>query len=143
MRRLVILILAISAGRLDAAPVPKELKQNETLQGVWKVESLVIFGQPSAENLYWSIDADGNLVRHSDPVAPANAARSIVLKQDRTAKDLDFCTRYMTFLGTYRLRGDTLEFCLAKQGEARPAAIEATPATYLWTLKRVKAEEKK
>ena len=142
MKRLAMLVFA-AAYPLFAAPVPKELKQNETLQGTWKVESIIIFGQPSSENLYWSIDADGKLDRHSDPVAPADAVRSIVLKQDRAAKSLDFCTGNLTYLGTYRLRGDILEFCLAKQGEARPIAIEATPATYLWSLKQVKPEEKK
>ena len=143
MNRFAIFFSAVFAGQLFTAPVPKELKTNDTIQGTWKIESIVIFGQPSTEHLYWSIDAAGNLVRHSEPVAPMNADQSIVLKQDRAAKSLDFCTGYMTFLGTYRLSGDTLEFCLAKQNEPRPAGIEATPATYLWTLKRVKPEEKR
>ncbi len=143
MRLFAILALAVIACPLHAAPVPKELKKDQTLQGTWKVESIVIFGQPSAENLYWTIDTEGNLIRHSDPIAPANAARTIVLKQDLATKSLDYLAGHMTFLGVYRLGGDTLEFCLAKQGEARPAAIEATPRTYLWTLKRVKPEEKK
>ncbi len=143
MRRFAIFFSAVFAGQLSAAPVPKELKTNDVIQGTWKVESIVIFGQPSTEHLYWSIDASGNLDRHSDPVPPANTVSSIILKQDRAIKTLDYCSGQLTFLGTYRLRGDTLEFCLAKQGEARPAAIEATPATYLWTLIRVKPGEKK
>ena len=143
MKRLAILILAISMTQLTAAPVPKELKNNDSIQGTWKVESLILFGQPGTESLYWSIDADGNLDRHSDPVPPANTIRSIILKQNRAAKTLDFCAGPMTFPGTYRLSGDTLEYCIAMQGQARPATIGATPAKYLWTLTRVKPGEKK
>ena len=143
MIRGALLAVAFAALPLAAAPVPKEIKKEGKLEGTWKVESIVIFGQPSTESLYWTIDAEGNLVRHSDPIAPANAGRSIVLKQDPGVKSLDYVSGQMTFLGVYRLGGDTLEFCLAKQGEERPAAIAATPLTYLWTLKRVKPEVKK
>ena len=144
MMRFALLLIAICAGSSPAAPVPKELKNNDKIQGTWKVESLVNFGKPSTENLYWTIDAEGNLSRHPDPDNPAkNIPRLVVLKQDRETKSLDYVSGQTTYLGLYRLQGDTLEFCLARQGAERPTAIEATPNNYFWTLKRVKPEEKK
>ena len=144
MRRIDALTLLLATSVLSAAPVPKELKNSDKIQGTWKVESLVNFGKPSTENLYWTIDAEGNLSRHPDPDNPANnMPRLVVLKQDRETKSLDYVSGQTTYLGLYRLQGDTLEFCLARQGAERPTAIEATPNNYFWTLKRVKPEEKK
>ncbi len=143
MMRFALMLFAICAGAAPAAPVPKELKKEEKLQGTWKVESLVNLGNPNPANEYWTIDADGNLSRHPDLAALANSRPSIVLKQDRATKSLDYVSGQLTYFGLYRLQGDTLEFCLANQGQERPMAIEATPNNYLWTLKRVKTETKK
>lgn len=138
MRLFAAMLLACSASASRAAPVPKELKKDEKIQGTWKVESLVNLGRPSTENLFWTIDADGGLSRHTDLAAPGDGPRSVVLKQDRATKALDYVSGNLTYFGLYRLNGDTLEFCLANQGQERPAAIEAKPTNYLWTLKRVK-----
>ena len=138
MRLLALMLIAIGSAASPAAPVPKELKKDEKIQGTWKVESLVSLGRPATENLFWTIDADGGLSRHADLAAPGNGLRPVVLKQDRLAKSLDYIAGNLTYFGLYRLDADTLEFCLANQGQERPTAIEATQTNYLWTLKRVK-----
>ena len=143
MIRLAAVALIVTAPALLAAPVPKELLRHDRLEGTWRVESLVTFGKPSSEALCWVIDADGNLARNVDPAAPLPPKCSVVLKFDRASKHLDFCQGGTTFAGLYRLRGDRLEICLSIQGGERPAAVEAGPRLYLWTLERLKPEEKK
>lgn len=137
MRGIALLLIAVSASASHAAPVPKELKKDEKIQGTWKVESLVNHGKPSTENLYWTISAEGNLCRH-ESLADPRTGGNVILKQDRATMSLDYVAGQTTYFGIYRLRGDTLEFCLSDSGAERPATIEATPKNYLWTLKRIR-----
>ena len=144
MIRAAALALLLIAVPLAAAPVPKELTRAERFDGTWAVESLVTFGQPSSENLLWTIDAEGKMIR-SDPNAPVafKPERTILLKFDRPTKALDWSHGNSTFVGVYRLSGDKLEICLAMQGAERPKEVEAGPGNYLWTLRRSVAEAKK
>ena len=129
---------------LSAAPVPKELTKVERFDGTWAVESLVTFGRPSSENLIWTIDPEGNLIRHDPSVAAATVlALPVRLKFDRQEKALDWSQGTSAFVGRYRLSGDRLEICLAIQGGDRPKAVEAGLDTYLWTLRRTPTEAKK
>ena len=143
MMRLALLAIAFAASSLAAAPVPKELTRLEKFDGTWTVESLVTFGQPSSENLLWTIDAEGNLLRHNPSVAATSAGRPIRLLFDRPTKALEWTEGTTAFVGRYRLSGDNLEICLAFQGGVRPKEVEAGPKNYLWTLRRSAAEAKK
>ena len=143
MRLLAALALLLIALPLSAAPVPKELARVETFDGTWTVESLVTFGRASSENLLWTIDAEGNLLRHDPSVAAGTAGQTIRLGFDRQTKALEWSQGATTFVGVYRPSGDKLEICLAMQGAARPKEVEAGPKNYLWTLRRSAAEAKK
>jgi len=144
MIRMAALALMLSALPLAAAPVPKELTRVEKFDGTWTVETFVMFGRPSSENLVWTIDAEGNLVRHDPSVAAATVAgRPTQLVFDRQTKALEWSQGSSAFVGIYRLSGDKLEICLAIQGGPRPKEVEAGPGNYHWTLRRSATEAKK
>lgn len=122
----------------SAAPVPKELKKNAALNGHWKLQSIVINGQPStfgANDTDWVIGEDFQLVRQSADGTARMVA--VPLKIDKTNRNLDWGSAGQNpFLGKYEIEGDTLIVCIADQNQPRPKTVAADPQTYVWTLRR-------
>ncbi len=144
MNRTAIVLFVISS-TAPAAPVPKEAKVPEKVQGTWKVESLIAFGQPvQLTDQHWTLDATGALNYHAGPTPPDGAEKYAFLEFDIREKTVDFRYNGSTFdyPGLVELRGDTLKICIAmKDDPARPKAIEAGPSVSFWTLKRVKEKK--
>jgi len=150
MNRLSALALILIATTLVAAPVPKEVKNEQKFEGTWQLESVIAFGRPvnfGGGNQHWTLDAEGNLKSHNGPVPPENAKAYIQLVIDPKMKTLDYKYTQQgnpSYPGMYEMTGDTLKIsCNLKGTNVRPAGVEAGPDVYLWTLKRVRPEDKK
>ncbi len=144
----------VLAAPLMAAPVPKEVRNAGTTQGIWKLESLVAYGRPVDlggnqhwNNQHWTIDAEGNMKTHNGPVAPGATLSYVRLVIDPKTKTLDYTytqgNHPPAHPGTYELTADTFKVsCNLKGTGARPTTTEPGPDVYVWTLKRVKEEKK-
>ena len=147
MKSLAAVALLAFAPGLCAAPIPKEAKKEDKTEGTWQVASINAYGRQlvGANNQHWTLDAEGNMTSHIDPVAPEGAQKSIQLVFDKKAKSVDY--KYGNgsgvYLGMYELSDDTLKLCCNIRGGDRPTSVEAGANNYIWTLKRVKPEEKK
>jgi uncharacterized protein (TIGR03067 family) len=151
MKRLAALALLALPSLLLAAPVPKEVKKEEKTEGTWQMESLLAYGRPinfgAGNQQHWTIDAEGQVISHQGPVPPENGRKAFQLVFEPKAKAVDY--KYTngnttSYPGVYDLTGDTLKICCHMKGQGvRPTTVDAGPDVYLWTFKRVKAEEKK
>lgn len=145
-----VIFLLASVAVADAAPIPKELKSEQTIEGTWLMESVSSFGRPvqvGNNNQYWTIDAQGNMQSHIGPTVPDGARNFVRLVADPKLKTLDYTHTQATMShpGVYEIVGDTLKIAcnLKNNGGPRPLSTEAGPDSYVWTLKRVKSEAKK
>ena len=84
---MVFLVLATS---LPAAPVPKELKADFKLEGLWLVESIVSNGTPVvAENPeYWTVDAKSVVMMHEGRVPQQGKSGHLQLTLDAAGSDV-------------------------------------------------------
>ena len=147
MKRLALYLFAFAASPLLAAPVPKELKA-ETFAGTWKVVTIAAYGDEESclSDQHWTIDEQANLRQHVGRKLPAGLAPQVRLTIDPKSRSLEY--KYTggdaSFPGLYSFDGDTLKVCYKLTGDAkRPSEVMAGRDVYLWTLKRVKTEDKK
>ena len=136
MRTLFLLAMSLLCSVAAAAPVPKELKKQEKLVGLWKVESVKIGGMDSnvgANDTDWSIDETFTLIRSGTLKA---AIPTIELKVNTATKELDWPSGGQLYLGRYEISGDRLTICLSMQNFPRPAKLEPNAQNYVWVLRR-------
>jgi len=151
IRSLAVLGLAAAAALSAGAPVPKEVKKDDKFEGTWQIESINAFGRVAqfggANNQHWTLDAEGNMKTHQGPVVPDGAKSFIQLAFDPKLKTVEY--KYtngnnINYPGVYELAGDSLKVCCNLRGTGtRPANTDPAMDRYIWTLKRVKPEEKK
>lgn len=140
-----LLLFALSAGLLTAAPVPKALKKPtdaQLLEGWWQFESLDDGRGPTACRDY-DLIRDGRLF-HSGMLRNGEAGHPIRLDPTQTPKHLDVEDPLGRVLpGIYRLDGDTLTYCHSKPGHPRPTEFQGSAGeVYCGVLKRVNREPK-
>ncbi len=140
MRRAFALLLVASS--VCAAPVPKEVRKAETLQGTWNVVALNSDVEYGNGQLHWTIDSEGNLYKHSgvDFVKPPTDEIHIAFNPKTKGVDYTQPNGMRNYFGIYRLTGDTLTLCFRLTGDARPTAVAAGPDLNLWIMKRVRPE---
>ena len=142
MRRLALLAIAVAASSLPAAPVPKELKANNTPAGTWQLVNLDPHkpGQFLPSNQFWIIDAEYGVIFGGTSTPGVGAKPTEVFKCDPTTMDLDHYypnNPKRNYMGRYDLNGDLLTFCLDLQNGTRPkSATEA--GKNIWYLQRVR-----
>ncbi len=141
---MVFLVLATS---LSAAPVPKELKSDFKLEGLWLVESIVANGTPIvAENPeYWTVDSKSVVMMHEGSVPPQDKTGHLQLTIDPAERTLEYQLirgNIQALFGRYEVSGKTLTIAIDLKG-GRPATVETGSGIYVWTLKRVDAEDLK
>lgn len=151
IRPFAILICIGAASVLIAAPVPKEVKKEDRFEGTWQIESVNAFGRVvqfnGANNQHWTLDAEGNMKSHQGPAVPDGAKSFIQLAFDPKLKTVEY--KYtngnnINYPGVYELVGDSLKVCCNLRGTGtRPANTDPAMDSYIWTLKRVKPEDKK
>ena len=137
----VALLLATTAGL--AAPVPKEVRKCDSLNGVWEVTSIEIFGRPGAIPMKqrWKIENNAITVEQSVPNAAARFLPPIAIKVNGAAKppSLDYNTgAAMPRAAIYEVDGDTLKIMMNMRGAERPKDMKPDDSSVLYVFKRVK-----
>ena len=143
MRALVAVLLLVLPAL--GAPVPKEVKRAEKLDGLWAITAMETFGRPQpVVKQHWRIEGDKLTVeRLIVGDATPRPRPSIAIKVDASTipKSLDYNTGRAAAarLAIYEVDGDTLRILMAasRVGE-RPKEMKADDRTMLYTFKRVK-----
>ena len=138
MRTLFLLTMALLGTSAIAAPVPKELKKQQvSIVGVWKLESVMISGTAitvSADDTVWAIDENFTLIRSSG--LKESAQNKTQLKFDTTTNELDWPVDGSVLLGRSEVSGDKLTISLGMKNLPRPAKLEPNAQNYVWILRR-------
>ena len=130
-------LLALFSAAATAAPVPKEIRKQEKLAGLWKLESVTISGMAStvgANDTDWTFGENATLIRSSSQKEAAQ--NKIQLTIDTTTKELEWPSGGSPYLGRYEISGDRLTICLSMQNVPRPVKLEPNAQNYVWVLRR-------
>jgi uncharacterized protein (TIGR03067 family) len=153
MNRVVGLLLALLfAPPLDAAPVPKALKNPRPLDGTWKVTDWhYSAAHPHLDDdITWTIEGETLTVTWTKAETPsgvaANATRTITRPAGGAGNAVDFTIRYGDGTPTsvrpavVELGGDTLKLCMSTTHNGpRPSECKPADGAILYVLKRVDA----
>ena len=142
MKRFAAFVLLALGSASSAAPVPKELAKAPTLDGLWEITSMEIFGKPGAiaQKQCWRI-GDGKItVEQRVPNAAVRVRPPIAIAVDDSIapKSLDYNTGGAVRPAIYEVDGDTLKILMNLQGRERPKALQSDDTTVLYVFKRVK-----
>ena len=125
-----------------AAPVPKEVRKADSLDGLWEITSMEVFGQPKAgPKQRWKIGDGAITVEQIVPNAAARIRPPIRIGVDAGAspKALDYNVQGpVARPAIYEVDGDTLKILMATPGAGRPKAMKSDESTVLYVFKRVK-----
>jgi uncharacterized protein (TIGR03067 family) len=136
VRRLV--ALAVFAGGVSAAPLPKSLRAVPALHGAWEITAAQSDGTPypSGVGTKWTLEKDGTAVR--DRVTQGRSTATFTFDPTADPKTFDWHTAEgHTFLGVYELAGDRFRVCLRLESGGRPGTLADTTDTYLFEFKRL------
>ncbi len=141
LRSLVILLLAVPLA--SAAPVPKELKQNDAqrILGTW---DMVLHsragGAPKVGTAKWRLERDGKAFIMNS----GDTAISYKLHRELSPKGFDWERPTSSHPGLYELSGDTLKVVITcGNSTVRPTELKPGPDVIYCEFKRVPAEAKK
>ena len=127
MIRSVVLMLALSVlAGAEAAKEDEGKKDQETIQGDWAQQSMVVDGakvpDDEAQALFRSMKDDKYTIYQFKKVIGKGTFK---LDASRKPKTIDATTtaggRSLTLLGIYELDGDSLKLCFAPPGKPRPS----------------------
>ncbi len=143
MRALAILLLFAPA--LVAAPVPKELRKELKIEGIWEMVSINSYGREHKfkRGLHWSFDEKGNMTSGGDiGIAPIKSSLQFEFHRDDKTVEYRFGDGLRVCPGLFEMEGDTLIICcnLKAKGE-RPKAIGTGPENYVWTMRRARVQK--
>lgn len=127
-----------------AAPVPKKLKDEVAIRGVWRLEKVDLGGATTplddkSPRTTFTFE-DGKLKAEQGDNPPKHGH----YKLDPAARTIDFDLGKRTYPGLYTIDGDTLRIALSKSDRAaRPATMNADGKTVaVYVYKRVKDAKK-
>lgn len=148
MTRAVALLLFAAAG-LAAAPVPKALKKEPTLNGVWEATTLRSSGSDFLnQNNLWVWEFDGESVtrryRQKDgtlrPDGPATITRPDAAKPSEVDYHLPSGNQSMLFRARIEVTADELVINFAEANDPRPPDMTELKRGYFYRFKRVEAK---
>ena len=147
MKPITTMVFLLLAASLSAAPVPKELKADFELEGLWLVESIMSNVTPVVrENPeYWTVDSKSVVIMHEGSVPPQDKTGHLQLTLDPAERTLEYQLirgNIQALFGRYEVSGKTLTIAIDLKG-GRPATVETGSGIYVWKLKRVDAEDLK
>jgi len=138
-----IVLLALTAAALVAAPVPKVAKKQDdakALEGRWESVTVDIGGGERADTDWWLEVKDGKL---STGRGGSNGymSRAIKLDPDASPKHLDIDDLSGKFLlSIYKLEDDTLTWCESSSTTNRATEFQSAGMFNVFVFKRVKAK---
>lgn len=144
MRALAVLLLFVAPAAL-AAPVPKELKQNDLarIAGTWALTgSCSAAGQNGPpDGSSWSFTADGKATIHRGNNQPSADGIKYVLDQTTSPKSFDWICPWGEWYGVYELKDDTFTIYLKSHAKndaekIRPAQLANGPGIEMYSFKR-------
>ena len=149
-------LLLIGFGSIVAAPVPKAIKNQNSLEGIWEVTEWYSAGRKvNAGNTItrWTVQGDtltiDRQVGNGAVARPVNGPSYKLERTEAAEKAVDYTINYanngrtITYPGLYEVDGDTLKFCYALRGTDRPTECQEGPSNVLYLFKRVAADDKK
>lgn len=148
MTRAVALLLLAAAG-LPAAPVPKALKKEPTLNGVWEATTLRSSGSDFLnQNNLWVWEFDGESVsrryRQKDgtlrPDGQATITRPDAAKPSEVDYHLPSGNQSMLFRARIEVTADELVINFAEANDPRPPDMTELKRGYFYRFKRVEAK---
>jgi len=136
-------LLALLAGTLVAAPVPKDFKKADDatlLAGTWKAHRLTMHGKDDA-NIHthtFGFDADGKC--HTLYGQGQRSDWTFTLDPKATPKRIKWVSVQgnSNFDCVYELSGDTLKLGFLGAGQPVPDKVEPGPALTLYEMTRAK-----
>jgi uncharacterized protein (TIGR03067 family) len=142
------LSLLLLAAPVFAAPVPKALRDADTLTGEWEVVERRSgkVAPKGAAGVVWSIRGEELTIRPKGAnAAPITTARYKLARPEKGKKgELDYHLNYdngkpsLTYRGRFEVDGDTLRFCYTTDSTAdRPTDFEPRDKVVVYTFKRV------
>ena len=131
-----LLMIALSAVSVSAAPVPKELKRPteiERMQGVWKEE----------KGMRWFFDGEKLHVGGTDTTGNKGKSYALTLRPGGEVGEIDFGGgQEFQYYAIYQLLGDELRLAYFGSGGKRPNDFTARPGEFHHVLKRLAEGEK-
>ena len=142
MKILAFALLLAAAPFAIAAPVPKELKKEEKLDGVWELISLESFGQTRVPpKQRWKFEGEKIVVEQGIPNGAARVRPPVTIKVDAGAlpKSLDYNAGGERNMrpAIYEVDGDTLRILLNARSTDRPKLMKSDEAFVMYVFKRV------
>ena len=142
MRAIVTILL--SASLAGAAPVPKELKNANQLEGTWEVVEFRMNGQETEayKGARWKIGKESIDIEYPEAIrARYPSVSNKINGVDKSASPK--CLDYTNYLGQdrkaiYDIVGDKMILSIPTEPPARPKVFQADETNLYYTFKRVK-----
>jgi uncharacterized protein (TIGR03067 family) len=139
-------MILLASFSLAAAPLAQDKSDSERFQGVWTYDSVEIEGVKSQPESIRSIQArfvgDEVTIVNNDVVLGKGVQK---LDPAKSPKELEVAytdgpNKGKTFVGIYKIDGDTLTACFGPDDKTRPKDFTSTPGSNLRVvvLKRAK-----
>ena len=143
MMRLALLLSALGSASL-AAPVPKELKNSNRLEGTWEVVEFRMNGQETEiyKGARWKIGQEAIDIEYPEAIrARYPSVSNKINGVDRSASPK--CLDYTNYLGQdrkaiYDIVGDKMILSIPTETPDRPKVFQADETNLFYTFKRVK-----
>lgn len=134
--------LLLAVPLLIAAPIPKELKAEKTdlaaLQGEWECAERSNFGKPVARSdIRYVVEGDKLKIRGGKGAED----RVVTLTLDEKAKTYTWEASWGTWIGRYKLDGDTFTRVSVKKDKPLPDEIAPGPLVEYSVFTRVKPKQ--
>ncbi len=142
MRAIVLILL--SAPIAAAAPVPKELKNSNQLEGIWEVVEFRMNGQETEvyKGARWKIGKEAIDIEYPEAIrARYPSVSNKINGVDPSASPK--CLDYTNYLGQdrkaiYEIAGDKMILSIPTETPDRPKVFQADETNLYYTFKRVK-----
>ena len=137
-------VILLSSAFASAAPVPKELKNSNKLEGTWEVVEFRMNGQETEvyKGALWKIGKESIDIEYPEAIrARYPSVSNKINGVDKSASPK--CLDYTNYLGQdrkaiYDIVGDKMILSIPTETPERPKVFQADETNLYYTFKRVK-----